>query len=370
MSHHDEKRVRFAVVGLGHISQVAVLPGFQNAPHAELAALVSSDDQKLAELGKRYGVDRRVHYDDLPHLLDSGDVDALYIGTPNHLHHEQVLLAAEHGVHVLCEKPMAIDEDQCREMVEACDEAGVRLMIAYRLHFERTNLEAIAVARSGHLGELRIFDSAFTQQVTDEDNIRLLPLEEGGGTVFDMGVYCINAARYLFAAEPYEVTAVSTHRYDDMRFAKADEMTSVIMRFPEDRIATFTSSFGASRVSRYHLIGARGELRVEPAFEYAGRLSYEARINGVVARHTYPKRDQFGAELSYFSECILNDTQPEPDGYEGWADVRVVNAIHRSAREGHPVSLGPFDVPSRPGLDQVIDKPGVDEPPEINATGP
>src|ERR1043166_7437463 len=194
------KQVRYAVVGLGHIAQVAVLPAFGNARrNSRLGALVSGDPVKLEELGAKYHVDPRYSYERYDEMLKSGEVDAVYIATPNSLHAEYAIRAAQAGLHVLVEKPMAVTEEQCERMAEAARTAGVKLMVAYRLHFERANLEAIEVARSGRIGEPRIFTSTFTMQV-EPGNIRLQHAL-GGGTLYDIGIYCINAARGVDAVD-------------------------------------------------------------------------------------------------------------------------------------------------------------------------
>jgi glucose-fructose oxidoreductase len=172
-SSRGKRKIRYAVVGLGYISQIAVLPAFAHAAkNSELAALVSDDSEKLKKLGRKYRVGRLHRYDEYDALLASGEVDAVYIGLPNHLHHEYTLRAARAGIHVLCEKPMAVTVEECEDMIRACQASNVKLMIAYRLHFEEANLMAIEIANSGRIGELRIFDSVFTNQV-EEGNIRL-----------------------------------------------------------------------------------------------------------------------------------------------------------------------------------------------------
>ncbi len=253
------KKIRYAVVGLGHISQNALLPSFKNARNSELAALITGDEKKRKELAELYGLDPAAtfSYEQYDECLRSGKIDAVYIGLPNHLHCDYTVRAASAGMHVLCEKPMAVDERECEQMMEACDRAGVKLMIAYRLHFEPGNLAAIQAASSGKLGDLRIFTSSFSQQ-TEGENIRLTqPVERGGGSLYDMGVYCINAARYLFRDEPIEVTA-TTASNGELRFRESPEMTSAVLRFPEERLATFVTSFGAAALSEYTLLGTKG----------------------------------------------------------------------------------------------------------------
>ena len=363
-----KRKIRYAVVGLGHIDQVAVLPAFAHTTNSEIAALVSSDDEKLSKLGDQYDVEHRIHYDDYDDFLAKGLVDAVYIGLPNHMHRDYTERAARAGVHVLCEKPMAVTEDDCIRMIRACEDHRVKLMIAYRLHFERTNMEAAEIARSGKLGEVRYFESTFSQDVKAGD-IRL-EAHKGGGTLYDIGVYCINAARYVFEDEPTEVAAMSASR-DDQRFREVDEMSTVMLRFPKDRLATFVTSFGASDTSAYRIVGTKGSLRVEPAYGYAGELAYELTIDGETERRTFEKRDQFAPELEHFSRCISEDRRPEPDGEEGLADVHIVRTAYESAKNGgEPLALQRFEQRSRPSLQQEQKKPPVDEPKTVNVTSP
>jgi predicted dehydrogenase len=303
MKTEHRRKVRYAVVGLGHLAQVAVLPAFERAANSELAALVSGDPKKQTRLSRQYGVERAYSYDRYEECLARG-VDAAYIVLPNHLHREFTMRAADAGVHVLCEKPMAVTVKDCQAMVAAAQKNKCKLMIAYRLHFEKGNLELINVARRGKLGELRFFSSDFAQQVV-KDNVRLAEkTAKGGGPVYDMGIYCINAARYLFGAEPTHVFATSASS-EDSRFRHAEEMTSVIMHFSGERMATFTASFGAADIGRYTMVGAKGVLIADPAYEYAEAIDLEIRVGEKSQKRKFPKRDQFAAEISYFSDCIL-----------------------------------------------------------------
>jgi len=363
----SSRKIRYAVVGLGHIAQVAVLPAFKNSKNSELIAIVSGESAKRERLGKKYRLNHVYSYEDYDRALS--EVDAVYIAVPNHLHREYAVRAAKAGVHVLCEKPMAVTEEECKAMIDAAGQSQVKLMIAYRLHFEAGNLEAIQLAKSGRLGDVRVFTSEFAQQVT-EDNIRVTEAtERGGGPVYDMGVYCINAARYLFRDEPNEVFA-ATGSDGEKRFEKVEEMTSVVMRFPEERIATFTCSFGATDVSRYMLIGTKGLLVSDPAYEYAMEIKHELTIAGKKKTRTFPKRDQFAAELVYFSDCILQDRDPEPSGLEGLADVRIVEAIYESARTRKVVEIPELPAKKRPTLRQAIHRPAHDKPKTVRAKSP
>jgi glucose-fructose oxidoreductase len=252
-------------------------------------------------------------------------------------------------------------------MIEACAKAGVKLMTAYRLHFEKANLTAIEIVKSGRLGKLRLFNSVFNMQV-EEGNVRL-DREAGGGTLYDIGIYCINAARNLFRAEPDAVQAWSV-RGSDERFREVDEATSAVLHFSDARIATFTCSFGAARVAQYQIAGTDGDLRVDPAYHYTGALKHYLTIEGKTTRRTFPERDQFSPELIYFSNCILKNREPEPSGEEGLADLRVIEALYRSADSGERVELPPFERTQRPTPDQEIRRPPVEEPELVHAESP
>jgi len=361
-------KIRYAVVGLGHIAQAAVLPAFANAKrNSTLAALVSDDPTKLRELGERYGVQHTYTYDEYDACLQSGEIDAIYIALPNHLHCEYAVRAAEHGIHVLCEKPMALTEDECQKMIHAAEASSVRLMIAYRLHFEAANLRAIEIAESGQLGDLRIFQSLFTLNVK-EGNVRL-ESELGGGTLWDIGVYCVNAARYLFRDEPIEVFAFSANN-GEQRFSEVDEMTGAMLRFPNERLASFVTNFGVAEISSYRVVGTKGDLLVEPAYDYAGKLVHKLTVEGQTTKKSFSPRDQFGPELIYFSDCVKQERNPEPSGLEGLADVRIVEALYKSATIGQPVPLERLEKAERPSLAQEIHEPPIQEPELVHVEEP
>ena len=366
----EKRKIRYAVVGLGHIAQAAVLPAFSHAGrNSVLAALVSSDPEKLEALGRRYGVKERYTYDELEAGLRRGGIDAVYVATPNVLHRRFVMTAARHGVHALCEKPMATDEGSCMAMIKAAEKHRVKLMIGYRLHFDAANLHAASVARSRSLGELRIFNSVFTMRVSDRKNIRFRR-DLGGGTLFDIGVYCVNAARCLFRAEPVEVFAMGVQGRQ-ARFGDVDEMTSAILRFPGDRIAAFTASFGAADSSIYDLIGTKGRLRLDNAYDYAEPMEFRMVKDRKVRSVHYSRHDQFAAELLYFSDCILRDRTPEPSGWEGLADVRVINALLDSAKREKPQQVWPVEREAWPTERQRIVRPPLSRTPEpIHAGAP
>ena len=291
-------KVRYAVVGLGYIAQAAVLPAFAHArENSELAALVSGDPEKLKTLSRKYKVERSYSYEAFGDCLKSGAVDAVYIALPNHMHRAYAESAAAAGIHILCEKPMAFSEADCEAMIEAAEDGGVKLMIAYRLHFERGNLEAIETIKSGEIGEPRIFTSVFSQQVK-KGNSRLKK-DIGGGSLYDMGIYCINAARYLFGAEPVEVFGWNIGS-DNARFNEVPEMTSGILRFSGDRVASFTSSFGATDRSVFEVVGTKGVLKMDPAYEMVDDLKAEITVNGKTQSKDLPETRPIRAGAGLF----------------------------------------------------------------------
>jgi glucose-fructose oxidoreductase len=364
----SKNKVRYAVVGIGHIAQVAVLPAFERARNSELFALVSGDSEKLRKLGKKYNLKHLYPYAEYSRAVSN--VDAVFLTLPNHLHCEYAVRGAAAGVHVLCEKPMAPTTQECREMIEAANQNRVKLMVAYRLHFEAGNLEAVKLAKEGKLGDVRAFASEFAQQVADE-NVRVTEsVPRGGGPLYDMGVYCINAARYLFRSEPLEVCALAASK-DEQRFQRVEEMVSAVLRFPGERLAMFMCSFGGADVSRYKLVGSKGILQADPAYEYAEGTRLELTINGKKKMRTFPKRDQFAAELTYFSNCILEDKQPEPSGLEGLADVRIIEAIYHSIRTRRTIAIPQLiEKEKRPDEEQEIHRAAHGKPEVFHAHSP
>lgn len=359
MAKRGRPVVNYAVVGLGHIAQVAVLPAFAHARrNSRLAAIVSGDRAKRKTLASRYGLDRAYAYEEYDECLQH--VDAVYIALPNSEHADYAIRAARAGVHVLCEKPLAVTARECERMIDACGSHGVKLMTAYRLHFEEINLGVIEQVRRGRIGEPKFFASTFSMTVRRGD-IRT-KRATGGGTVYDLGVYCINAARYLFRSEPIEVMALSAHG-GGAALSEIDETTGAVLRFEGERVATFITSFNADDTGSYHVVGTKGQVRVDPAFEYAeGLASTLTTRGGRTVRKRTGKRDQFAPQLLHFSDCVLHDRMPEPSGLEGLQDVRIVEAIYESARTGRVVRIPPYVEARWPSGRQRVAKPGIARP--------
>jgi len=361
------RQIGYAVAGLGHIAQTAVLPAFKNARNSRLVALISNDEEKREKLARKYRCDA-YSYDDYEECLGRDDVDAVYIALPNTMHAEYTVRAAQAGAHVLCEKPMATSESDCRRMIGACDDAGVRLMIAYRLHFEPANLEVVKLVTSGRLGEARSFNSHFSYQVKP-DNVRT-QADTGGGVLWDIGIYCLNAARYLFRAEPVEVMGFAARDADGRFEPGVEPGMSCLLRFGPSQLATFNVSFQAAPTATYRLVGTRGDVCLDQAYEYQAERVLEVTIDDRSRTRTFSKSDQFGPELVYFSECIRREVEPEPNGEEGLADVRAIEALLRSAREERPMRLPPFKRRARPVPAMRMRLPPVREPEPVSADSP
>lgn len=356
------RQIRYGVVGIGHIAQAAVLPAFAHAvENSTLVALFSGDPEKQRRLSRRYKVPV-FSYEDFERGVREAGIEAVYIALPNSLHAEFTERAAKLGVHVLCEKPMATSVEECARMISACEAANVRLMIAYRLHFEPATLAAIEAVRSGRIGEARVFNSAFSFQLA-KDNIRSRRAL-GGGVLWDIGIYCLNAARNLFRTEPIEVFAY-TSSGRDARFLEVEEGGAVVLRFPGDRLASFTTSFGTVYTSSYELLGTNGRVRVENAFDYSGTIKVTIVSGGKTRHLEVGDSDQFAPELVHFSQCILTGKKPGPDGHEGLADVRVLAAIYESAQTGRSIRLEPVQKRQRPTGKQELSKPRLEDSPEL-----
>lgn len=360
--------VRFAVVGLGHFAQAAILPAFANASDkAQLAALVTGDQEKARKLSRKYQAPAH-NYEAFDALMSSGQIDAVYIALPNSMHRDFAVRAAQHGVHVLCEKPLAYTASDAQAMVDACQDAGTTLMTAYRLHFEAGNLKAIAAVRAGKIGQPRLFVSTHTMQVAP-DNIRI-DRSLGGGPLEDIGIYCLNAARYVFGVEPLEVSAVAI-RGSDPRFVEVPEAVAATLRFPDERLAVFLCGFGEVKQSEYRVIGTEGMLTMDPGFTWQGDIQQTlTNKKGKNRTITFKHRDQVAAEILYFSCCVMDGKQPEPSGAEGLIDVRIIEALREAYARQKVIRLEPLADKHRPNMSQSIRRRPPRKPKPIKAKPP
>jgi predicted dehydrogenase len=336
------KQVRYAVVGAGWISQEAFMPSIDQTGNSITTAIVTGNKANARKLANFYGIEHTYGYDQYEAMLGSGFVDAVYIALPNSLHADYTIRAAKAGVHALVEKPLATSVTECEAMISASEQAGTKLMTAYRLHHEPGTIEALETIHRGDIGDPRIFTSVFSFQ-SGESNHRLKG-EHWGGPLQDIGVYCLNAARHVFSSEPTEAVALAGHGDNDPRFVEVEETICATLRFPGDRIATFVASFGAEPLDMYRVVGSKGELEMSPGFRFETATRLRLSRAGQVTERIYPRVDHFSGQVAYFSDCIIRGTSPEADGWEGLADVRALRAIETAARTGQ---MQRIETPSR-----------------------
>lgn len=337
----DNKRVGYAVVGLGRISQRAVLPAFRHSKNSKLTAVVSGDLKKAKRLAASFGASSSYTYDDYDRCLANPDVNAVFIATDNGSHARFSVQAAEAGRHVLCEKPMATTREECQQMIRACRQNNVRLMIAYRKYFEPASLALKKLVSGGKLGRLKIIHSAFTIFIPPErkaPNWHFNRKVSGGGSLVDLGVYCVNTVRWLTGKEPIEANAYAWST-DSVRYSTVEENIAFQLKFPENLILQASASFGAAQANFLKVFGEKGWAALDPAFAY----EEERRLFGKIGGRWFEKRfrviDEFALELDAFAESIRRGRDPEPDGIQGLRDVVTMEAIYQAAREERWVPL-------------------------------
>lgn len=358
MPMQEDGPVRYAVVGAGWISQEAFLPAIPQVENSVVSAIVSGNRETSGKLAEFYGIERVYSYDEYDAMLASDVVDAVYIALPNSLHADYAIRAMKAGKHALVEKPLAISVTECEAMIAAAEDAGVFLMTAYRLHSEPGTVRVLDLIRSGAIGEPRHFASTFSFQ-SGADNHRLLA-EHWGGPLQDIGVYCLNAARHCFSAEPTQAVAVKGHGAGDPRFREVEGSMAVILTFPQERLAQFIFSFEADDTDTYRIIGTKGEITVEHCYDF----HFSPRIwqsNGYERKEIeVPDSDHFGGQAAYFSDCILTGTRPIPDGEEGLADVRALLAIEAAAKTGQPQNIATSERNRHPSSETIRIVPRTD----------
>jgi predicted dehydrogenase len=347
------ERVGFAVVGLGRLALEEVLPAFGETKKSRLVALVSGTPDKAARVAAEYGVRPEAVYDyaGFDRIRDNPEIKVVYIILPNSLHKEYTIRAAQAGKDVLCEKPMAVSSSEGQAMVDACRAAQRKLMIAYRCQYEPYNREVLRMVREQVLGPARFIDAVNTQNQGDPTQWRLKRALAGGGSLPDIGLYCLNAARFLTGEEPIEVFARTFSPPGDPRFGEVEETVNFMLRFPSGVVANCASSYGMheSRFLRVHTPG--GAISLDGAFAYGDkqlRIAHrEGRAESVDERRL-PMQNQFALEMDHMADCVIANRQPHTPGEEGVQDHRIMEAIYRSADSGQPVAM-----PRIEGLDRT-----------------
>ena len=334
------KKLGWAIVGLGSLSINQILPAFAKCEKSRVVAFVSGHPDKANKLAVRYGVNPKniYNYQNYDSIKDNPDVDIIYIVLPNGMHAEYTVRGFQAGKHVLSEKPMANTPAECQQMIDAAKKADRRLMIAYRCRYEPYNREAIRIAQSKELGatQMIIADAGFN--IGDPNQWRLNKKLAGGGSLMDIGIYALNASRYLTGEEPVELNAMSYTTAGDPRFKEVEEHISFQLRFPSGILANCTSSYGYFPQSRYRVLGTEGSVELDPATWYTGLRMKVARRNTIEERE-FPAVDHFTAEMDHMSDCVMQNKEPLTPGEEGLRDLTIMMKIYEAAQSRQTIKL-------------------------------
>jgi predicted dehydrogenase len=344
----EDQRTGYAIVGLGRLALGQILPAMGRSKYSKPVALVSGDRDKAMKIATQYGIKQSAIYDYATYdrIAENHEVEAIYIVLPNSMHAEFVVRGAKAGKHILCEKPMATSVKDCERMIAACKAANVKLMIAYRSQYESYDRLMVKMIRRGKFGTLKQFIATNSQNQGDPAQWRLKKSMSGGGCMPDVGIYCLNAARFLSGEEPYEVQASITQPQDDPRFAEVEASCQVIARFPSGFTATFNSAYNAHKSQFLRIEGTEAFAELNPAFAYNGIkmkfAKFERAMDGGVEMAHEPSlepKDQFAAEMDHFSLCLQKGLSPHTPGEEGLQDQKIMDAIYESARTGMAVKM-------------------------------
>ena len=339
------RKFGWGIVGLGRISMGHFMPGVALSKTGRITALVSGHREKAEKQAATYNVPSPsiYSYDNYDEIARNKDVDGVYIALPNSMHAEYTIRAAKAGKHVLCEKPMATSVADCRAMIEACQKHQVKLMIAYRCQYNPLHLKAIDLIRSGQIGQVQIIESAFGFPIrptfelegVTRPEFRLNKKLAGGGPLLDVGVYCLNATRYLTGEEPGDIKANSSTIDHDSRFSEVEENDGWTMKFPSGILASCTTTYGGDTGGGgfFKVHGTKGWIAMEPAFPYQGKhLTVHA---GRAEQIELPEPDKdpwdFVRQADYFADCVWNNREPKTGGQEGLRDMTLMSQIYESA---------------------------------------
>jgi predicted dehydrogenase len=344
------ERVGFAIVGLGRLALEEILPAFGESKKAKPVALVSGSPEKMKATAAQYGIDPASCYDyaSFDRIRDNPAVRAVYVVLPNGMHREYVERAARAGKHVLCEKPMATSSADAQAMVDACAAAGVKLMIAYRIQYEAYNLRLASFVRQKTFGRL-VGMSAINVQTVAENGAqqwRHKRALSGGGALPDIGLYCLNTARFLTGEEPVEIFASQYSPSNDPRYAEVEETLSFTLRFPSNVMVSCLTSYGARDDKHQRLNFETAAVDMPNAYLYEGQRMTVIQRQGDATGQTelvLQQPNQFAEELDHMAECVIGNQRPRTPGEEGVQDHKLMEAIYRAAESGQPVRLPPVE---------------------------
>lgn len=334
------KKLGWAIVGLGSLAINQILPAFDKCEKSKVVALVSGHPDKANKLALRYGVSPKniYNYQNYDSIKDNPEVDIIYIVLPNGMHAEYTVRGFQAGKHVLSEKPMANTPAECQAMIDAAHKADRKLMVAYRCRYEPFNQEAIRLARSQEFGPTQMILADHGFNIGDPTQWRLNKALAGGGSLRDIGIYSLQAARYITGEEPVEVNAMIYSSPNDVRFKEVEEHVTFQLRFPGGVLAQCTSSYGYSGQNHYRVVGTQGWFELEPATSYRGQHMRIHRGN-MLQEPEIAERDHFMLEMDHMSQCVAENKEPLTPGEEGLRDMKIMTAIYEAADSGKTVKL-------------------------------
>ncbi|MEK6482344.1 Gfo/Idh/MocA family oxidoreductase [Catalinimonas sp. 4WD22] len=334
---YDGPMLRVAIMGLGSYGN-RVARAMESCKKAKITGVISGTPSKIKDWQSRYNIPDKncYNYENFDEVKNNPDIDAIYVITPNALHHDEVIRVAKAGKHAICEKPMAINARQGQEMVDACKQANVKLLVGYRMHFEPHTLELIRMRKAGEFGEIKFFQGLSGFKIGDPTQWRLNKELAGGGAMMDIGIYSINGARYMVGEEPVWVTAQET-KTDPVKFKEGvDETIQFQFGFPSGAVASCLSTYAMSNLDRFFLNGTEGFGELHPATGYGpikGK-THKGELDQPVVTHQTVQMDEMAGIILEGKEA------PVPvDGEEGVKDLKIIDAIYRAVKTGKKEEL-------------------------------
>lgn len=331
----EKKSLGVALVGLGSLSTNQIAPALAKTKHCHLAGVVTGKPEKGKAWSEKYGFDSAhiYNYDNFDKIAADESIDLVYVVLPNSMHEEFTVRAAKAGKHVLCEKPMANSAAECQRMIDACKAASKQLAIGYRCQFEPHHLRCQEIARKKELGAIKTIEAGFGFKIGDPNQWRLKSKLAGGGALMDVGIYALQACRFLTGEEPVSITAQET-KTDAKKFSEVDESIVWTMKFPSGVLAFCSTSYNFNGLNRVNAFTENGFFKLDPAYSYNG-ITGESSAGPIKLE----SGDQFAAELDDFAQCILENKPSKVAGEEGLRDLRAIEAIYESIRTGKTIQL-------------------------------
>ena len=330
-------RVRWGILSTANIGRAALVPAIQTSGNGEIVAVASRDTERAFGYATRFNIP--ASYGSYEELLRHPGLDAVYVPLPNSLHYEWVLRALDAGLHVLCEKPMGLSAEECLEMATAADERDLVLMEAFMYRFHPQITTAQSLIQQGAIGALKHMHAAFTFRLTRAENIRLQP-ELGGGALMDVGCFAVNIFRTFAGEEPVEVQAFARWHENGV-----DEQMTGTLRFPGGVTAQFDCALDMVRREAFMAAGSDGVLDLPRAF-LPGTGSTVVLVRkgyNEIEQQIIPGVDEYRLMVEHMGDCIRNGLKPRVTGHEAAFNMRVVEALYRSASaDGQPMPVLPL----------------------------